>query len=56
MKGLDEIREKCGIYIQLHFYQNGHMRWYLSTENINFNSTSITLLLSNGIYNIQYIY
>ena len=35
MNGLDEIREKCGIYIQFNNYSGNHYVWYLSIENIN---------------------
>jgi hypothetical protein len=42
-KGLDEIRENCGIFIDYRERNsNGgyHYKWYLSTENINLNNCS----------------
>eukprot|EP00833_Pecoramyces_ruminatium_P004436 jgi/Orpsp1_1/1178468/evm.model.c7180000065435.1 len=43
--GLDELREKCGIYIKYNGRSSGggwHYVWYLSTENINTKNCSNT--------------
>eukprot|EP00833_Pecoramyces_ruminatium_P007985 jgi/Orpsp1_1/1182017/evm.model.c7180000079551.1 len=42
MDGLDEIREKCQIYIQFHNYSGDHFIWYLSKDNINGSNCSNT--------------
>jgi len=35
MNGLDEIREKCNIYISYGSWSSNHWTWYVSTENKN---------------------